>query len=73
MHDARHDTQEHEDKMDSRLNALVVEARAQEIALRSARPRFDATPTLAMTHRRARSWPRRRVRRFLRRRVATQE
>ena len=56
--------------MDSRLNALVVEAREHEIALRSMRPRFDATPTRALTAPRTH---RPGVRRFLRRRLATQE
>ena len=35
--------------MDTRLNALVAEARNQEIAARSTRPRFDAAPTAAPT------------------------
>jgi hypothetical protein len=73
MHDAGRDAKEHEDEMDSRLNALIVEARGREIACQSARPRFDATATRALARPRPRSSPRRRLRRFLRRRLATQE
>jgi hypothetical protein len=54
--------------MDSRLNALIAEARRDEIALRSRRPRFHAT-----THAHAPARRRSQVRRFLRRRLATQE
>ena len=59
--------------MDSRLNALIVEAREHEIALRSARPRLDATETRALTTPRAHLGLRRSIRRFLCRRLATQE
>jgi hypothetical protein len=59
--------------MDSRLNALIVEAREHEIALRSTRPRSDAVATRGFTASRALSMPRRGVRRVLRRRLATQE
>jgi hypothetical protein len=73
MHDAGRDGKEHEDQMDSRLNALIAEARSHEIALRSARQRFEATPTPVLAPSRARSWRRRRVGRLLRRRLANQE
>jgi hypothetical protein len=73
LHHARRDATEHEDPMDSRLNALIVDGREHEIALRSAQPRLDATETRALTAPRARLGPRRGVRRFLRRRLATQE
>jgi hypothetical protein len=70
---SRRDAKEHEDAMDSRLNALIVEAREHEIALQSMRPRVDATATRAFRASRARSSRRRSVRRFLRRRLATQQ
>jgi hypothetical protein len=69
---SRRDAKEHEDAMDSRLNALIVEAREREIALQSM-PRSDATATRAFRASRARSSRRQSVRRFLRRRLATQE
>lgn len=59
--------------MDSRLNALIVEAREHEIAQQSMRPRLDATATRTFRASRARSSRRHSVRRFLRRRLATQE
>jgi hypothetical protein len=70
---SRRDAKEHEDAMDSRLNALIVEAREDEIALQSMRPRVEATATRAFRASRARSSRRRSVRRFLRRRLATQQ
>jgi hypothetical protein len=69
----RRDAKEHEDAMDSRLNALIVEAREHEIALQSMRPRLDATATRAFRASRARSSRRQSVRRFVRRRLATQQ
>ena len=38
----------HDHTMDSRLNALIVEARRQETALEATRPRLDTTPTPAL-------------------------
>jgi hypothetical protein len=70
---SRRDAKEHEDAMDSRLNALIVEAREHEIALQSMRPRSGATAIRAFRAPRARSARRHSVRRFLRRRLATQE
>jgi hypothetical protein len=70
---SRRDAKDYEDTMDSRLNALIVEAREREIALQSTGPRLDATATRAFKASRARSSRRHSVRRFLRRRLATQQ
>jgi hypothetical protein len=56
----------HDHAMDTRLNALLVEARHQEIMLRPARPRFDTTATQALAPSSARSPLRRQRRRLLR-------
>jgi len=52
--------------MDTRLNALIAGAQRQEIALRSTRPRFDATASPALAASRARSRRRRAGRRPVR-------
>ena len=52
--------------MDTRLNILIVEARSQELALRSTRPSPEVTAALALARSRATSGRRRERRRLLR-------